>query len=371
MNQNELDSLLDLFDLDKGFSNEELKVAYRELVQIWHPDRFAQNDRLQLRAQKKLQEINDAHTKLQDYFNSNIRSAPKKEPVYNKTPVRKNTGFLKTVFHPTDFSKTSEIAFAHALRLAYSNNSKLNLLHVSPNEQDNVMEEFPQIRKTLKLWKLDSENGTDNDNTKDGFRYQKVVGVHDNPAESILHFLSKHPADLTVLATSQKKGADRLLHKSVAEDVSRSSGGMTLFIPNNCRGFVSRKDGKVSLKNILIPIDHKPNPQLAINTVIEFIKTLQCKDSEITLLFIGDASHMPVVEINDNNGWQWKRIIRRGNVVDVILKTADEISADLIVMATKGHQGFLDALRGSTTEQVLRDAKYPLLAVPANINKLS
>ena len=42
-----------------------------------------------------------------------------------------------------------------------------------------------------------------------------------------------------------------------------------------------------------------------------------------------------------------------------------EGAADLIVMATEGHQGFLDAIRGSTTERVLRQAPCPVLAVPA------
>jgi len=34
------------------------------------------------------------------------------------------------------------------------------------------------------------------------------------------------------------------------------------------------------------------------------------------------------------------------------------------VMSTAGHEGFLDALRGSVTEQVLRHSPCPLLAVP-------
>jgi nucleotide-binding universal stress UspA family protein len=44
---------------------------------------------------------------------------------------------------------------------------------------------------------------------------------------------------------------------------------------------------------------------------------------------------------------------------------ATEQPADLIAMATEGHKGFLDVLRGSTTERVLRDARCPVLAVPA------
>jgi nucleotide-binding universal stress UspA family protein len=52
-------------------------------------------------------------------------------------------------------------------------------------------------------------------------------------------------------------------------------------------------------------------------------------------------------------------------VVDTILAVARERAADLIVMTTEGRSGFLDALRGSTTERVLRSGALPLLAVPA------
>ena len=50
---------------------------------------------------------------------------------------------------------------------------------------------------------------------------------------------------------------------------------------------------------------------------------------------------------------------------DAIVRTAGDRKADLIVMATQGHNGFLDALRGSTTDQVVRRAPCPVLAVPA------
>ncbi len=39
--------------------------------------------------------------------------------------------------------------------------------------------------------------------------------------------------------------------------------------------------------------------------------------------------------------------------------------AHLIAMTTHGHDGFPDVLRGSVTDQVLRGAPCPLLAVPA------
>ncbi len=54
-----------------------------------------------------------------------------------------------------------------------------------------------------------------------------------------------------------------------------------------------------------------------------------------------------------------------GPTVEAILSAANAYLADLVVMPTAGRHGFLDALRGSTTEQVLRRAPCPLLALPA------
>ena len=47
-----------------------------------------------------------------------------------------------------------------------------------------------------------------------------------------------------------------------------------------------------------------------------------------------------------------------------IVDAALDANADLIVMSTDGRNGFLQALRGSHTERVLREVPLPLLAVP-------
>jgi nucleotide-binding universal stress UspA family protein len=74
---------------------------------------------------------------------------------------------------------------------------------------------------------------------------------------------------------------------------------------------------------------------------------------------------MPAVNLPRHEGWEWENVIRRGDVVQEILALARERAIDLLVMTTQGHDGFLDALRGSTTERVLRGTRCPLLAVPA------
>jgi nucleotide-binding universal stress UspA family protein len=56
---------------------------------------------------------------------------------------------------------------------------------------------------------------------------------------------------------------------------------------------------------------------------------------------------------------------REGTVVEEILKTAAEISANLIVMGTHGHGSVYNLLVGSVTEGILKAAHRPVLLVPA------
>jgi nucleotide-binding universal stress UspA family protein len=56
---------------------------------------------------------------------------------------------------------------------------------------------------------------------------------------------------------------------------------------------------------------------------------------------------------------------REGSVVEEILTTAQEISADLIVMGSHGHGPVYNLLVGSVTEGVLKAGLRPVLLVPA------
>lgn len=53
-----------ILDLEPGASVEEVHQGYIDLTWVWHPDRFAGHPRLQQKAHHKLQEINEAHTRL-------------------------------------------------------------------------------------------------------------------------------------------------------------------------------------------------------------------------------------------------------------------------------------------------------------------
>jgi hypothetical protein len=52
--------------LKPGASRDEVKQSHRDLAQVWHPDRFAENERLREKAGKNLQRINEAFALLRD-----------------------------------------------------------------------------------------------------------------------------------------------------------------------------------------------------------------------------------------------------------------------------------------------------------------
>lgn len=271
---------------------------------------------------------------------------------------------FRNIFHPSDFTEASEGAFAHALKTALMARANLTILHVSSDRYTEWME-FPGVRAALERWGLLPMNSRRSDVAKLGIHVKKVQAIHQDPIESVTSYLAEHATDLIVLATDQSKGCLPWLSKSVAVPVAIESRQMTLFIPKGVAGFVSSHDGSVSLTNILIPVGPTPPAQAALQAAVRMAYRLNRPVGVFTVLYVGEEGGMPDLHYSDMPGWQWDKVIKQGDVVDMICETAEEIKADLIVMTTEGRHGFLDALRGSHSERVLHKAPCPLLAIPA------
>jgi len=270
---------------------------------------------------------------------------------------------IGSVLHPTDFSEASLVAFNHALRVAMLAQSKFTLLNVA-KDRPSQWSDFPGIRETLERWGTLPKGSPRSAVGELGIEASKVVATQEEPVDAVMRYLHEHPADLIVLATSQRDGRVRWLGKSVAEPVARKAGEMTLLIPGDVEGFVSSRDGSVSLSKILIPIAHTPNPQAAVNTAALMVEKLNIPQGAFILMHVGTANTMPACRYPEVPGWTWDKELRSGEVIGNIVNAAKEHKVDLVVMATDGRDGFLDGIRGSHSERVLRHGAAPLLTVP-------
>jgi nucleotide-binding universal stress UspA family protein len=272
----------------------------------------------------------------------------------------------RRILHPTDFSAASEIAFVHALRLAVAARAEIDVLHATAERTTETWTEFPGIRDTLRRWDGDGRPADPAGGPRaHGIRVGKIMAIDGDPVHAAAGFVQEHPTELVVVATEQRRGMARWTHRSTAEPIARESGAMTLFIPGQTRGFVSWETGEVRLERILVPVDHAPSPRAAIDAVEALAKGLGVSGVTARLLHVGEATSMPEASAPRDAACGWDVTTRSGSPVDEIVGAAEAWAADLIVMATAGHADVLDALRGSTTERVLRLARCPVLAVPA------
>ena len=276
---------------------------------------------------------------------------------------------LIRIIHPSDFSKASMLAFAHALKLALLSKAELEIVHVQAHQPGSVQDvhwsDFPGVRATLARWNLISLDAKIEDVEKTGLRAKKILNSAKDPLESMVQYCEEHPPDLLVLATHQREGLNRWLHKPVAEPLARRSRAMTLFVPEHGPGFISPANGAVNLHRVLIPVDHEPVAQSAIEEAFFLAEGLGCQNVEFKLLHVGTEKGMPTLFLPHHPDYKWQDRLTNGDPVEVILREAALWSADLLVFTTQGHRDFFDAWRGSTSERVLRGAHCPVLAVPA------
>lgn len=88
---NEKNHYLQLLGLKVGATEEEVLRAYGDLVEVWNPDRFPHDLRLQEKARERLREINEASDKLLTYLASSQRERAEARKEESTTPGSGNS----------------------------------------------------------------------------------------------------------------------------------------------------------------------------------------------------------------------------------------------------------------------------------------
>jgi len=93
----EIQKCYETLELTSHATLEEVRQSYKDLVNIWHPDRIPDNPRLKKKAEEKLKEINAAYGELTSFLSSNqstpsaVQKTSSQQPVYASSPSAAKT----------------------------------------------------------------------------------------------------------------------------------------------------------------------------------------------------------------------------------------------------------------------------------------
>lgn len=274
---------------------------------------------------------------------------------------------LRRILLPSGFSSEEDAAFRMALRLCVEHRAKLTVLHVGPEDRDEVpWGRFPRVRKVLEEWGLLAE-GSAPDDVWDrlGVSIEKRAIHGDDALQGVRKYMEQHSTELIVMSTEGRSALAQLLTPSVAEPIAAGTEAPSLLMPAGRPAPLRPSDGALQLSNILIPIGPGIDPARAMEMATDMAMRSCEATVTITLLHVGaDDVWVRSLKVIDDTRIHWKRLVRGGPVVETVVGVARELEADLLVMATNGRDSLLDRLAGTHTEQILRAVQRPVLAVP-------
>ena len=197
------------------------------------------------------------------------------------------------------------------------------------------------------------------------------------PPEVITDIAREKGADLIAMGTYGRKGLNRLLMGSVTSGVILKAPCDVLVVRNASNG----SSGKY--RSILLPYDGSDFSKKALEHACELSKA---EGASLTALYaipryeemIGffrtDSVKKSLFqeaqkiisgarELASQRGVSIRVEIEEGRAGDKIVKTAQELKSDLIVMGSYGWRGVDKAIMGSTTERVIMTSPCPVLVV--------
>jgi len=109
----------EILEVTPDTTSREIKEAYKDLVTIWHPDKYSNNPRLRQKAENKLKDINVAYETVNSFLVLKHKVEPVKKEnspaihevrVDPETEFKPNDSYCKSQYEPEPTDKV-EVAF--------------------------------------------------------------------------------------------------------------------------------------------------------------------------------------------------------------------------------------------------------------------
>ncbi|HUI75030.1 MAG TPA: universal stress protein [Candidatus Acidoferrum sp.] len=283
---------------------------------------------------------------------------------------------LKNILYLTDFSRSAEFAFGAAQGLARKFDARMIVAHVlEPAEyqfvpQQGVVETTVGVEESAKKELLQLEKRIT------GIPHELLLSKGE-VWDAVTELVRKNKADLLVMGTHGRTGLRRLLMGSVAERVFRQAHCPVITVGPRAAGNESRE---LKIKRVLFATDFGAESQAALGYALsiaeEFLAELtmvhvervplEPLDSPAVLVTEGEKAMAAMIPEEATSWCKPEYKVRFGDPAKQILKVAEEVHADLIVLGAKAsnlHPAIATHVIMATAHKVVCDAECPVLSV--------
>jgi nucleotide-binding universal stress UspA family protein len=268
---------------------------------------------------------------------------------------------IKDILFPTDLSPAADQAFDHARFLCDRFQASLTLYHaVQVPDHQHAHWAFAHGHEIWAEAERRAKECLERRAETLSVSHRVVIERHASIRQGLVETMRALQPDLTVLTTHGREGLAHLLLGSIAEDVAQHAFGAVLCLREPDQG------SALPYRRILIPTDLSIASCLAFPMAALFARTFS---AEVVVLHVASPSAAEVP--TEAAVARFCRAefaptplsvrVEMGTVWDRICRVATEERADLIVMATRGHDSLADRILGSNTERVVRHAPCPVL----------
>lgn len=270
---------------------------------------------------------------------------------------------LAKILVATDFSETSERALEHALSLSRQYNSRIFLTHVIPVDLMMAPELAEASREKMRRAASEGIERILASNRLLGISHEEII-EEGYLWPNIEALIKKHGIDLIVVGTHGKGFVQKLLIGSSAEEIFRQARIPVLTVgPDVWREPLYG----VELKNILFATAFGVGAE---RQAAYAFSLAQEHRSKLTLLHVqeqADEEQAIVHQLRElvPSGVELHCLplfrVERGHPVNEILRVAEDIQADLIVIGAKSRKGLAGHVPHTKAYQVVCGASCPVL----------
>jgi nucleotide-binding universal stress UspA family protein len=283
---------------------------------------------------------------------------------------------LRNILFVTDFSPSSELALPYAVALASRYNGKLYLAHViAPEMYEFVPPTFvPEVRKQIADYAGKRMEQLLNSAKFEGVPHE-VLLQQGEIWDTLREIADRYNIDVLVLGTRGRRGLEKQLMGSVAEEILRLARMPVLTVGPESREIPPEHKPKKILYATDFSIDSARAMAYALSLAQEFgavLLSVHCTPqvtddpqgrTRFEEFFTQRLKELLPSAVNAKYRREFR--VEFGTAADGILKVANGSDVDLIVMGVRGAGSLIRATNhfGTTAHDVVSEARCPVLTV--------